>query len=377
MQKSLGQILDNSQKNNFNSIRLCMALGVIYNHSFVLFQENGGRDVTTYLFGFFDAGSLSVSVFFLVSGMLLTQSFFKTQSRLKFILKRLLRIFPGLLICLLFTVFIIGTLNTTLSLKQYLFDRGTYRYLYNIFLNNETFFFNLPGCFTTNKLPEVVNGSLWTLPFELICYIFLYLILSGLGFFNSTKYSIFNKIFILLLLLFFGSYLLNGTYLLTRFKGLVTGYRVNLSVGNNSLMLFVFFAIGMIFYWLKEKIRLNIFYWIGLCGLLAVLHFLHMPFIQRIVEVIVIAYGVIVWAGSRTLHRFNFKTDPSYGIYLYAWPVQQTFAHYFHLDAYVSLLFTVPVVVLLGWLSYLIIEKPAMNSANPIYNRWLKKEIAK
>ena len=102
--------------------------------------------------------------------------------------------------------------------------------------------------------------------------------------------------------------------------------------------------------------------------------YFHLPFFQRILEVVVIAYGVIVWAGSRMLHRFNFKTDPSYGIYLYAWPVQQTFAHYFHLDAYISLLFTVPVVALLGWLSYLIIEKPAMNSANFIYNNWLKKE---
>src|SRR5437773_12146627 len=108
MSQSLGQVLSNSRGNNFNSIRLCMALGVIYNHAFVLFNDNGRRDVVMSLFNNFDAGSLSVSVFFLVSGMLLTQSFFNTRSRSKFIMKRLLRIFPGLFICLLFTILVIG-----------------------------------------------------------------------------------------------------------------------------------------------------------------------------------------------------------------------------------------------------------------------------
>ena len=377
MQLHLENILTDNRSNNFNMIRLFMALGVLYNHSFVLFDDNGKKDAVKYIFTYFDTGSLSVSVFFFISGMLLTQSYFKTRNQLKFILKRLLRIFPGLLVCLFFTVLIVGPINTIVPLKQYFLERGTGRYLYNIFLSNEIFFFELPGCFITNKLPYVVNGSLWTLPYELICYIFLFFILVLSGLLKSSRHSTIKKVLMLFLFLFFAAYLLNGNYLLHRIVGLITGFKAGASQGNNSLPLFLFFFVGSLCYSLRKKIKLNFYYFVALCILLVVAHFFSIPLVFFLLEVMTICYGTLVWAGTRSLNRYNFKVDPSYGVYLYAWPVQQTFARFLHVSAYESLLYTIPVVVGLGWISYLFIERPAMDSIKIIYSRWLKEEPVK
>ncbi len=373
MSKTLNEVLSNGRENNFNAIRLLMALGVLYNHSFKLFNNNGRQDVVNYLFGFFDAGSLSVAVFFLISGMLLTQSFFNTQSRIKFILKRIMRIFPGLLVCLLFTVFIVGTINTTFPLQQYFSDRAVYRYFYNIFLSNEVFAYNLPGVFTTNKCPLVVNGSLWTLPFELLCYIFLFIILSVAFFSISKKHGVLKKVLFFLLVIYFSAYLLNGVYIISRIKELVTGFSTDLVADNNPVFLFFFFGTGMLFYLFRNYIRLNYFYFLCISILLALAHNFHLSFLQRFLESATIAYGTIVLAGAKWLHPANFKLDPSYGIYLYAWPVQQTFAHYFNLGSYESMLYTIPTSVLLGCLSYKFIEGPALATVGPFYKRLIKE----
>jgi len=80
----------------------------------------------------------------------------------------------------------------------------------------------------------------------------------------------------------------------------------------------------MVFYLFRNRIKLNYFFVHRICIILGLTHYLHILFLQRALEVCAIAYGTIVMAGASWLHRFNFKLDPSYGIYLYAWPVQQS-----------------------------------------------------
>lgn len=347
-----------------------MALGVLYNHSFVMFYPKGYTDATAYIFKYFDSGSLSVCVFFLISGMLLTQSFFKTKSKLKFVFKRIFRLFPALLVCLLFTVFIVGALGTNLSFKTYFTSRDTYRYFYNIFLNNELFIYNIPGSFTTNKTPEIINGSLWTLPYEFVCYIFLFLGLCALMFLKNNKSNILLKSLIAALIIFFSIYLFNGKFLIERFKGLVTGFNQNFNGGNNPIKLFVFFFSGSFLYFFRNKIkRSKLLFAIILSVYFIVFIFSQSLVLNIIFEYILIIYSVIMFSGARFLSPFNSKVDPSYGVYLYAWPIQQLIAFYMPgLSAYESLIYTVPVVLILGTISYLLIERPLMERVNPVYN---------
>ena len=342
-----------------------MAIAVLYNHSFVLFETAGKRDVVNFVFDYFDAGSIGVAVFFLISGLLITQSFFQSNTNYSFILKRVFRIFPALIVCVFITVFIIGALSNTQEPTSYFTSRNTYRYFYNIFLNNEVFIYNIPGSFETNKLPNVINGSLWTLPFELICYIFLFLFLSIFNYIKLTI-PIHVKIIFFLLLYYFTCYLINGKYIIDRVWGLATGFTNNTNLGNNPMRLFLFFFCGIVLYFLRNKIRLGIWMLVITCISFVLSKFIAIKEVVFAMETVSIICFILFVAGEKRLFRFNSKTDPSYGIYLYAWPIQQLTAYFFTVTAYKSILITLPLCLLMGILSYRIIEKPCLVFARKI-----------
>src|SRR5262249_31359722 len=92
-----------------------------------------------------------------------------------FMKSRCLRIFPGLAVCLLAMVFLLGPVVTSLPAIQYLTSPELYDFLFRN-LTLVDMHFRLPGVF--DDLPQQgVNGSLWTLPAEF----FLYLVLGGFG----------------------------------------------------------------------------------------------------------------------------------------------------------------------------------------------------
>lgn len=132
------------------------------------------------LTGYEKGGSIAVGIFFVMSGYLIASSWLASSTPRSFLLKRALRIFPALIVAVLLTVFVLGPMVTQLSLSQYLEADGTWTYLQNILLVTR---YELPGVFTGNVYPEVVNGSLWTLPLEVLMYIGV-MILGLTGFFK-------------------------------------------------------------------------------------------------------------------------------------------------------------------------------------------------
>ena len=103
-----------------------------------------------------------------MSGYLIASSWLASSSPKSFLIKRALRIFPALIVAVLLSVFVIGPMVTQFSLGRYLAADGTWTYLQNILLVTR---YELPGVFTGNIYPDVVNGSLWTLPLEVLMYI--------------------------------------------------------------------------------------------------------------------------------------------------------------------------------------------------------------
>jgi peptidoglycan/LPS O-acetylase OafA/YrhL len=73
----------------------------------------------------------------------------------RFFIRRSIRIFPALIVCILLSVIVLGS---TLSIKEYLSHDATLVYIKNIFLHVSYY---LPGVFEHNPLPNAVNGSLW------------------------------------------------------------------------------------------------------------------------------------------------------------------------------------------------------------------------
>ena len=110
---------------------------------------------------------LAVYVFFSLSGFLITTSWHREPVARFYLAKRALRIFPALVVLVVLTVFVVGALATTVGAAAYFGSAETWRYLANVSL---VVTYDLPGLFGGNPL-HVVNGALWSLGPEFLCYL--------------------------------------------------------------------------------------------------------------------------------------------------------------------------------------------------------------
>src|SRR5205085_12184353 len=103
----------------------------------------------------------AVAVFFAISGFLVVGSWTRDPHLLRFAGRRVKRIWPGLIVAVLFTAYVVGPVFTHLSLRNYLGSGGTRDWVVAKVLMQAGNV--LPGLFTSNPM-HIANGSLWTLP---------------------------------------------------------------------------------------------------------------------------------------------------------------------------------------------------------------------
>lgn len=297
-----------SRDNNFNLIRFLAASLVLYSHCFPL--SGHGDDEPLYSLVGFSWGGVAVDVFFATSGFLIARSFFERRSLLGFAWARILRIYPALMVAVLFCALIVGGLFTTHGLASYLSDPQTRDYI----LANSALLsrphYSLPGVFADNPFKDVVNGSIWTLPYEVRLYVRLAVI--GLILVYAQKYvgrQFLRRAFLSIAVV---SILLNIYY---HFESDSSEHFVRFSS--------TFFA-GAAFYLYRDRVPLS-----GtLCLVLAVLlpvSTLH-PDLFFILYSLSLPYLILylAYVPSGAIRQFNRIGDYSYGIYIYAFPVQQS-----------------------------------------------------
>jgi peptidoglycan/LPS O-acetylase OafA/YrhL len=333
-----------SRDNNFDFIRFIAASLVIVSHSFALYRTE--FEPFTWLTGYCHFGYLGVQIFFVISGFLITKSWLDNPFIITFVKKRFLRIFPALICAVLFGAFIIGPLTTSLGLKNYIGNVQTYMYLKNILLFQMVY--ALPGVFTNNPYPIAVNGSLWTLSIEITMYAAIIL-------FGSVKIlKRKNTLLILLvILLYLDIFVLNQPKYLNKYF---------LNMGIIHLVKFsILFSFGSIYYLYRDKIIINntilyitlflyIFSWRTSYG--EALSYIALPYI-----IIYIAYARIPW-----LVNFSKHGDFSYGMYVYAFPVQQTVIHFLKPHLAIWSFFTCAFLItfFIAILSWRYVEKPSL-----------------
>lgn len=158
--------------NNFNLLRFVAATAVLVSHSYALATGDAETEPLRHLLGM-SLGDIAVGLFFITSGFLVTGSLLSKCNTTEFFLSRALRIYPGLWVAILLTVAVFGLVFSELSAADFFTHRATWRYVITnmVMLGYETYL--LPGTFAHLPFAGAVNGSLWSLPFELRMYLML------------------------------------------------------------------------------------------------------------------------------------------------------------------------------------------------------------
>lgn len=294
--------------NNFNLIRLIAALAVMVTHSFVLTAGDPKMEPLRNWLGM-TLGDFAVDAFFITSGFLVAASLARRKSALDFACARVLRVYPALLVMLGLTVFVLGTALTRLPAAEYLTHLSTFKYL----VQDATLVFGvayvLPGVFESNPYRSAVNGSLWSMPWELR----MYLLLLALWFFaklaGRRRPVLWGQ---LVLAVFAAAAIAHIAVHFLRPDAAEAGLRLS----------FMFFS-GAAFYVLRRHVVLS-HRWAG-AALLA----LCVSLVSR--EAFFVAYCatfayLLLWLAyvpAGAVRRFNRVGDYSYGTYIYAFPIQQ------------------------------------------------------
>lgn len=339
------------RSNGFDTIRLIAASAVIFSHGFVLTAGSEAFEpVHRVTGGQSTIGLSAVAVFFIVSGLLISMSFDRLGDLAAFARNRALRLLPALGICTALTVFVFGPVVTALPLERYFVGSETWRYLGNAVLMTS---YNLPGVFAENPLPRSVNGSLWTLRFEVACYV------------GGTMLLAFGRWRTPLVWLAWGIAMLAVAILPPAEQVGGAGFFIL-----RTLDLFRFYGAGMLLYLNRDRIVLSSLW--GTAAALAVGTGLFTPFFDELLATCG-AYAVMVLAfrAAPWFKRLTEKGDISYGVYIYAFPMQQLFAPYatqFPVPWIANVAMAIPPTFALALLSWLWVEKPAM----ALKNRWRK-----
>lgn len=300
--------LATSRSNNFNLIRFLAASLVIYSHSFILALGTNEDAPLLKIIGF-PIGTLCVDVFFVSSGFLIAGSFMNSKSIFSYILARVLRIYPALIIVLLLTTFVMGPLVTTNSLDKYFSNIEIYIHFIRNSLIVLGMEFKLPGVFESLPYPGTINGSLWTLPVELRMYILIALTLLVASRIEGVFGTIKQKYIVAILAI--ASVILN------------IYFTVFSSENQKFIHLFSMFFVGSAIYLWRDKVRLsNLGFAITVvCLAVSSLSKELFFFVYSVALPYAIFYLAYIPKGK--ILRFNEIGDYSYGIYIYAFPIQQ------------------------------------------------------
>ncbi|MBA6290430.1 acyltransferase [Colwellia sp. MB3u-4] len=341
-----------TKDNNFNLIRFIAAFLVLFSHSFI---TTTGDPNTVPLRLLLDTswGGIAVDVFFITSGFLIAGSFCNKKGLVPFIWARVLRIYPALIVAMFISVFILGMWFTTLKPIEYLSSPETYKYL----IKNIILFFgvnqSLPGVFTDNPYINAVNGSLWTLPFEVKMYFYLTVIGLSIAFIEKKSFLKISKhAFILIAVMALGIYILNYFYSVNSY---------------NFSRLFYMFFVGAACYQLREKIILSHKYF--LFSLLVVLISTMQKSVFFLSYIVLLPYIVfyLAYIPKGAIRKFNSLGDYSYGIYIYSFPIQQSLiASIPNLTVLSMIIYSFFATLFFSFLSWHLVESKALKLKNNI-----------
>jgi peptidoglycan/LPS O-acetylase OafA/YrhL len=354
---TIGSKLDETRGigQGFDFLRIFLAMSVLGVHSVLIAQGEHHQFDSKPVALFYEA---ILPLFFALSGFLITGS--AMRLRLKdFLINRGMRIVPALAVDICIAALIIGPIFTTLPLKQYYTSYEFCAYFANI---TGIIHYILPGVFEHNPFPATVNGSLWTVPFEIGCYAIMSgFIMSGVLNKKRAAFAVatIGTAYIALTLS-------PGFHMLDLF-----GKRLHTLLDHffaeRGDFLYCYFMAGSMFYLFRYSIPYRP-RWFVLCiatfiaAAYGVFEFLP-PLIEQLLLMPIVIY-IMVYVGMLKIPPLPIyhRGDYSYGVYLYGYPIQQVIVTLFPAvkSPLLHFVISVPLVTLVAMFSWHCIEKPVL-----------------
>lgn len=349
-------------KNNFDFLRLIFALLVLVTHSYAL-TGLGDTDPLAILTDHQVCLSyIGVRGFFIISGYLIFQSLLRSKDILDYFWKRVLRLFPAMLVMLALTV-LLGPLAYDNHVG------GSYwrnPEVWSYFPNNASLYrlqFNIKGIFENNPYPKTINGSLWTICYEFTCY----MALAALIFIRRWQLLLKVVLGLLFVALFMGN---------LYFYEQVGDYNFFINSGRLFELAIYFVGGSLLAAVGYERFRYKGWMTLGttiaLAGSLWAGHFLD-GFHFVLLPIWVIGMGA---ASTPYINAVGKKLgDLSYGIYIYGFPVQQALIHFFGMSYLPLMVTSIPITMLLGYASWHGVEKRALKWKKGNPTTWIRQKL--
>jgi peptidoglycan/LPS O-acetylase OafA/YrhL len=353
-----------SHANNFSTLRIAFAILVVFSHSSALLSANG--DLLTRLSGTISFGVLAVDGFFIVSGYLITKSFLSAPPK-TYLTKRILRIYPGFIVAFALSIALCTYVSShSLAMPK----RDIADNLLNLlFLISPSVKPAYPG-----SLFPICNASLWTISYEFHCYLMI-LLLGVLGVLKRPKIMLaLSAVALLAYAIHPENYVLgdplSSTSLSADFSTQIIHKlsAITLELPIEDLRFAAIFLAGSCFYLFRNTIPYS-----APLAIAATLFLIACLVSNHLAEPALATFGayLIFWfalhikpLGVSTI--FN-KTDLSYGIYLYAWPIQKILLQQLpHITPTELFVLALPPCLIMAFLSWTLIEKPCLSAKQPV-----------
>ncbi len=337
------------ENNNYDLLRLLAACTVIIGHSHALVPGGAATpDFVGALFRDEYAGSLAVKFFFFLSGLVVCNSLLTRRDLLGFFVARGFRILPGLVVCLLLCVFVLGSVFSTLPWRDYATHPNTWQFLgRNLVLWPV---WELPGVFQSHP-NHAINGSLWTLRLEVLCYIGLFAF-ALLGALHSRL---------------IGS-LAMASIIVCAFVWPASMAALGFNSAESS-PLPACFAFGALLAINQDNCKINVWLWLGLVAAFLVLQ---QTAAYQVLLYGTLFYGALVLASAPWVLNLKLPGDYSYGVYIYGYPVQQSLvALWPEMNLHMHQGVALTIAILVAVASWRWVEKPSIGAGRRL-TTWLK-----
>jgi peptidoglycan/LPS O-acetylase OafA/YrhL len=315
-------------QNSYDFVRFCAASAVIFSHHFDL---AGFAEPEVPLLDM-DFGQLGVAVFFCLSGFLIAQSLERSSDPARFFAARCLRIFPNLTLVLLVSS---GAALLAYGNIPHVWQHVAY-VLHNLAMFVGGVVFTIPGVLG-DATRASLNDPLWTLPYELWCYVLLFVMFIPRGRWTAAGILALAAAFCLLRVASFDDRVIGP---------LEVDDFVNLDS-------YFFAGAALSLVWRAgERHALPI----GIVGLIALL-LIRGDVVQ--LQPIALAACIVGLGRSRAVAFFARGGDASYGMYVFAWPVQQVSLHFIG-SFWLSLAAALAASVAIGYVTWHGFERHAL-----------------